>query len=161
MHVFIFLILFLPLNAYATEKPFSTTGLPLPRFVSLAKEEVNVRTGPGRKYPIKWVLAQKGLPVEIVLEYGNWRQVKDFEGQVGWVYHSLLSGRRTALVFSEMPVPLLENPENAVAKAFFSPSVIVSLSRCNDSYCLVEKNSYSGWIERKLLWGVYEHENID
>lgn len=161
MHVLILILLLFSFNAHATEEPFSSTGLPLPRFVSLAKKEVNVRAGPGRKYPIQWVIERRGLPVEVILEYGNWRQIKDFEGQKGWVYHTLLSGRRTAIILSESAVPLYKNPEKEVAEAFFSPSVMVSLSRCNDSYCQVEKENYSGWIERKLLWGVYEHEIID
>ncbi len=161
MHVLILILLLIPFQVFAADEPFSSTGLPLPRFVSLGKAEVNVRAGPGKEYPIKWVLERKGLPVEVILEYGNWRQIKDFDGQEGWVYHTLLSGRRMAIISSKNAVPLYKTPQKAVAEAFFSPSVMVSLSRCNDSYCLVEKENYSGWIERKLLWGVYEYEIID
>lgn len=161
MHVLIFLIVLFPFSIHAAEQPFSSTGLPLPRFVTLGKKEVNVRAGPGRKYPIKWVYERKGLPVEVILEYGNWRQIRDFEGQEGWVYHTLLSGRRNALISSDQAVPLYKNPEKSVAEAFFSPSVMVRVNRCNDSYCNVKTKDYSGWIERKLLWGVYEHEIID
>ena len=36
------------------------------RFVSLRSDEVNVRVGPGVRYPVKWVFRQKAIPVEIV-----------------------------------------------------------------------------------------------
>ena len=39
------------------------------RFVSLRSDEVNVRVGPGVRYPVKWVFRQKAIPVEIVQEY--------------------------------------------------------------------------------------------
>lgn len=161
MHILILFLIFFTFPVHAADEVFSSSGLALPRFVSLAKQEVNVRAGPGSKYPIKWVYERKGLPVEVVLEYGNWRKIRDYEGQEGWVYHTLLSGRRNAVISSDVPVPLYKKPEKEVAEAFFSPLVVMRLNRCNDSYCQVEKDNYSGWIERKMLWGVYEHEIID
>ncbi|MDH3739779.1 MAG: hypothetical protein OER92_11340, partial [Alphaproteobacteria bacterium] len=44
----------------------SETGLPLPRFVSLRADAVNLRTGPGRRYPIDWVYTRSDLPIKIV-----------------------------------------------------------------------------------------------
>ena len=69
----------------------SETGLPVPRFVTLRADEVNLRTGPGEQYPIEWIYVRAGLPVEIIAEFGNWRRIRDFEGIEGWVFHSLLS----------------------------------------------------------------------
>ena len=42
------------------------SGLPLPRFASLKADEVNVRTGPGPRYPVDWVFKSRNMPVEIV-----------------------------------------------------------------------------------------------
>ena len=82
-----------------TEKDaFRSTPYPLPRYVSLASDQVYVRAGPGSRYPIQWEFRKKGLPVEIVLEFDTWRKIKDYEGQEGWVHQSLLSGRRTGLI---------------------------------------------------------------
>ena len=75
-----------------------TTGLPLPRFVSLKASRVNVRIGPSNEHAVKWIFVRAGLPVEIVQEFENWRRIRDSSGAEGWVYHGLLSGRRTALV---------------------------------------------------------------
>ena len=56
------------------------------RFVSLRSDEVNVRVGPGVRYPVKWVFRQKAIPVEIVQEYDTWRKIRDWEGaEVGCI----------------------------------------------------------------------------
>src|SRR6188508_2081233 len=74
------------------------TGLPVPRYVSLKTDRVNLREGPSKDHRTAWVFQRAGLPVEIVAEYEIWRRIRDSEGTEGWVLHSLLSGRRTALV---------------------------------------------------------------
>ena len=76
----------------------TTSGLPLPRYVSLKSDHVNVRAGPTKDNDVAWVYTRSGLPVEITAEFENWRRVRDSEGAEGWVYHSLLSGRRTAVI---------------------------------------------------------------
>lgn len=75
-----------------------STGLPLPRFVSIKSDRANVRMGPSREHEVSWTYVQGGLPVEITQEFENWRRVRDWEGKEGWLFHTLLSSRRTALV---------------------------------------------------------------
>src|SRR3981189_645564 len=75
-----------------------TSGLPVPRSVSLKLDHVCVRVGPTKDNDVAWVYTRSGLPVEITAEFENWRRVRDPEGAEGWVYHSLLSGRRTAVI---------------------------------------------------------------
>lgn len=91
------------------------SGFPVPRFVSLKSDRVNVRVGPSRDHRIGWTFVRAGLPVEIVQEFENWRRIRDWEGSEGWVFHSLLTGRRTALVTpweSDMITPLREDPRS-------------------------------------------------
>ncbi|MDP7625068.1 MAG: SH3 domain-containing protein, partial [Rhodospirillales bacterium] len=76
-----------------TQAPPATTGKPLPRFVSLRADEVNLRTGPGVRYPVDWVYQRKNLPVEVIAEFGTWRKVRDVQGSQGWIHQSLLSSR--------------------------------------------------------------------
>ncbi len=145
---------------------FNASGRPLPRFASLAKNETNVRAGPGQKYPIKWVLKRKDLPVEIILEFDHWRKIKDHEGGEGWVFHSLLSGKRTAIILGSDPVYAYKKPFDTFGKKsrvsmYLDPKVIVELKECKDAWCKVLTSGYSGWVKRNLLWGVYESENID
>jgi SH3-like domain-containing protein len=84
--------------ARAAEQAGTASGLPVPRFVSLKSDKVNVRAGPTKDHDVAWVYSRAALPVEVTAEFENWRRIRDWEGAEGWVYHSLLSGRRTALV---------------------------------------------------------------
>lgn len=149
----------------AAPEAFSHSGLPLPRFVSLGKRETNVRAGPGQKYPVKWVVHRKSLPVEVMLEFENWRKIRDHEGQEGWVYHTLLSGRRTALIRGEASAPVrgrtcVDDGKSRIL-AYFEPMVQVSVKSCEGECCYVSTDSFSGWMKRKFLWGVYENEKFD
>ena len=74
------------------------SGLPLPRFVSLRADEVNMRTGPGVQYPVEWVYKRQGLPAEIIAEFGTWRKVRDWQGTQGWIHQSMLSGKRNFII---------------------------------------------------------------
>src|SRR5271170_753120 len=85
-------------NENDTESGKGASGLPVPRFASLRSDGVNMRTGPGTRYPIDWVFAREGLPVEIIAEYEIWRRVRDPDGAEGWVHKNALSGKRTAIV---------------------------------------------------------------
>lgn len=140
----------------------ASSGLSLPRFVSLASDEVRARTGPGLRYPVDWLYQQEGLPVEIVKEFENWRKVLDIDGQGGWVHKTLLSGRRTALINSASAVIMRESPmSDSKGVAFLEPELIVEIERCLDEWCRVRKADFSGWVERNFLWGIYEDEKIN
>jgi SH3-like domain-containing protein len=80
------------------QRPLGPSGLPIPRFVSLKAEKVNVRRGPSSEHPVAWVFQRKGLPVEIVAEFENWRRVRDSDGEEGWILQNMLSGKRTAVI---------------------------------------------------------------
>lgn len=147
----------------------SGSGLPVPRFVSLKSDRVNLRNGPGTDYPTGWVYRRAGLPLEIVKEYESWRQVRDSEGATGWVLQSFLSGRRTALVLpwerkaSAKPplVPIhASDSERSNVVANVEAGVIADLHTCDGRWCRVTVDAYSGYIEQKKLWGVYEGETI-
>lgn len=74
------------------------TGYPLPRFASLKADRVRMRAGPSTDYPVRFIYEARGLPVEIIEEYDNWRQVRDSDGTSGWMSAVMLSGARTGLV---------------------------------------------------------------
>lgn len=154
----------------ALQKKGSSSGLSVPRFVSLKADRVNLRNGPGTEYPTSWVFSRAGLPVEVLNEFEAWRQVRDAEGATGWVLHSMLSGRRTALVLpwelkaSERPPQTHlrnDDSENARTVAIIEAGVIANVSRCDSRWCLVVIGDYRGYIEQNKLWGVYAGEVID
>jgi SH3-like domain-containing protein len=135
-----------------------STGLPLPRFVSLASDEINVRTGPGQMHPIRWVFNRRGVPVQIVEEAQDWRRIVDHEGETGWIHASLLSSRRTILVTGDTR-PLRRTPRHdARIVALIEPMVIGTLLNCERNWCLVEVDRRRGWLERGQFYGTLESE---
>lgn len=143
----------------------TASGLPVPRYVSLKSDHVNVRAGPTKDNDVAWVYTRSGLPVEITAEFENWRRVRDSEGAEGWVYHSLLSGRRTAVVTMKHKddlAPLYDraDPESAVA-ARLQVGVVAQVKKCATGWCHVAGNGFDGWIQQERLWGVYSDEQVN
>ena len=135
-------------------------GLPVPRFVTIKFGEVNARTGPESDCPIEIIFIQKGEPVEIVAEYGQWRKIRDVDNEGGWVHSSVISGNRSVIITSKAETFLLKNPgqhENIVAKLL--PKTRCKFHKCKDDWCSITCESYKGWVARKLLWGVYPEDN--
>ena len=141
------------------------SGLPLPRFVSLKASRVNVRVGPGEDYDIAWVFTRPGLPVEIVQEFDNWRRIRDSDGAEGWVFHSLLSGRRTAVVSpweAKQPIPMRAAPDaTAEITYYLEPKVVGAVTQCEKGWCRLSDKRFRGWMEQQRLWGVYPNETLD
>ncbi len=139
------------------------TGLPLPRFVSLRADEVNMRTGPGRRYPVEWVYRRQGLPVEIIAEFDTWRRVRDWQGIDGWMHSSMLSGKRYVVVTGDARVLREESDPDSPPVARAEASVIGRLLECPEetAWCRVEIDGVRGWLRRGEFWGVYEHEAFE
>ena len=158
------LLMFVP-RAEAADEKGQVSGLPIPRFVSLKSDRVNVRGGPTKDHEVTWVFTRTGLPVEVTAEFENWRRIRDWEGAEGWVYHSLLSGRRTGIVTARSPdetVALKDDPEmEADVIARLQPGVIANIRSCNGSWCRVSGPRFDGWIPQERLWGVYPNEKLD
>ncbi|ETR77971.1 aspartyl-trna synthetase [Afipia sp. P52-10] len=151
--------------APAKDGALTTSGLPVPRFVSLKSDHVNVRVGPTKDNDVSYIYTRSSLPVEITAEFENWRRIRDSEGAEGWVYHSLLSGRRTAVVIAKVKddlTPLYDraDPTSAIA-ARLEPGVLATVRRCSGSWCRISGSGFDGWIEQQRLWGVYPDEKLD
>ncbi|MSO92025.1 MAG: hypothetical protein EXQ86_01330 [Rhodospirillales bacterium] len=140
-----------------------SSGLPLPRFVSLRAGEVNLRTGPGVQYPIEWIYQRQSLPVEIIAEHTTWRKIRDWEGAQGWVHQSMLGAKRSMIVVGGTR-NVYRKPDPAgtvVARA--EPGVIGKLAACPDGteWCRVEIEGIEGWLKRSDFWGVYRGEVLE
>jgi SH3-like domain-containing protein len=135
--------------------------LPVPRFVSLRSDKVNLRTGPGDRYPIEWVLTRKDMPVQIVAEFEHWRRIRDFEGTEGWVHERMLDGKRDIVVTGAVR-PLRRQPiANAAVVARAEPGVVARLLECHGPWCRVDAGEATGWMRRDEIWGVLPDEAIE
>src|SRR5689334_7796665 len=154
-----------PLYAAGDLATGSVSGLPVPRFVSLKSDRVNVRSGPYKDQDVRWVYTHVGMPVEITAEFENWRRIRDWEGAEGWVYHSLLSGKRTAVVVPTLKgdlVPLYKSPDpKAAVSAELQGGVVGALKSCTGSWCEFAGKGFDGWVVQEQLWGVYANEKVE
>jgi len=141
------------------------TKLPMPRFVSLKADSVNLREGPNRDHPVKWIFKRAGLPVEITAEFEQWRRIRDSDGTEGWVLQNLLSGRRTALVApwsKEVSLPLFERADGGSSiVARLEPKVLASIHDCARKWCRLKNDKFDGYIQEDKLWGVYPNETVE
>ncbi len=147
------------------EQVGAASGLPVPRYVSLKTDRVNLREGPSKDHRTTWVFQRAGLPVEITAEFETWRKVRDSEGAEGWVLHSLLSGRRTALVApwrKGVDSTLYDKASAQSATiAKLQPNVIANVRSCDGAWCRISVEAFSGYIQQSDLWGVYPNEKIE
>lgn len=134
------------------------TNLPLPRYLSLRSDEVNVRRGPGLEYRVDWVFLRRGMPVRIIDEYGDWRRVVDADDAGGWVYQSLLTGRRTVLVTAPEVSFRAKPADTAAPTARAEQGVVAHLLRCLPEWCQVEVEGAQGWLRKSTVWGVEPDE---
>ena len=145
------------------------TGFPLPRFVSIRPSEANVRVGPGGAYDIQWTFVRSGLPVEITAEFGNWRKIRDMDGDEGWIRHDLLTGRRTAVVAPWSggdPVPARRAPDSDAGTLYLlQPGVLADIVECDGQWCELESDGppspWRGFVRQTSLWGAYPGEAFE
>ena len=141
------------------------SGLPVPRFVSLKAEKVNVRRGPSSDHPVAWVFQRKGLPVEIVAEFENWRRIRDSEGEEGWILQSMLTGKRTAVVapWRGQQLTALHSAadSNSSVRASLAAGAMSEVANCNGKWCEITAGGYDGFVQQDMLWGVYPGENVN
>lgn len=140
----------------------TSTGLPLPRFAALRADEVNLRAGPGMRYPIEWVYKRRYLPVEIEREFDAWRLVAMPDGTRGWVNAATLIGRRTFDV-EHREATLRARPQaTAAAVAILQPGVIGRIRSCvaGSTWCRVQVGNYGGYLQRDEIWGTLPQEVV-
>lgn len=138
------------------------TGLPLPRFVSLRSNEVYLRSGPGTRYPVRWVYKRQNLPVEVIQEFDTWRKIRDQDGAEGWVHQTLLTGRRHAVIIADADVKAFKSAdEDARATMRLENGAIGKITSCAEKWCELSASGYKGWVEKKYIWGIYEDERIN
>jgi len=151
-----------PPKAAEPENKGSATNLPLPRYAALRSDEVNLRAGPGTRYPIEWVYKRRELPVQIQREFEVWRLVQDPDGIKGWVHQATLTGRRSFIVTGSDATVRRDAQDGAAAVAILKPGVVGHLRTCaaNSDWCQVQVGDYRGFIKRSQFWGTLPGEAV-
>ena len=131
------------------------SGLQIPRMVSLKNSLTFVRTGPGKEFPIKFEINQKGYPVEIIAEFNNWRKINTKNNLSGWIHTQLLSSFRTALLITN--TTLKRRPSDSSKNlAKLLPDLLIQIKTCKLKWCNIEiirEKKFLGWVKKNTLWG--------
>ena len=137
------------------------SGLPVPRFVTLKSNEVNMRVGPGREYPLSWVYKKKNLPLKVIAEFDTWRKVIDHEGTIGWVHSQLVGLKRYALIQSRLTKLHRKPDSTSTVLAVADKGVLLELQICEPQWCRVASDSLRAYVRRDDIWGVLETETLN
>ncbi len=124
------------------------------RMVSVAGDVVNMRSGPGKNYPVVWELG-KGFPLKIVKTQGNWIKVTDYENDSGWIFKKLVD-RSAHLVVKKKIINIRSGPGKnyKIIRQAKKGVVFKTIERKNDWVKVThEESKLTGWIKRSLLWG--------
>ena len=131
------------------------SGLKIPRIVSLKNSLTYLRSGPGKEFPVKFELRQKGYPLKVIAEFNNWRKVITFNKITGWIHTQLLSSIKTGLITKTTFLKTLpSNSSGSLAKLL--PNLLINVKRCGEKWCKIEimKNKkFIGWIKKASIWG--------
>lgn len=137
------------------------SGLPIPRFISISSKTANMRTGPGKRYPVTWVYKRRGVPLLVTAEFDHWRKVLDMDGTEGWLHKSLLSGKRTAVVTGDTRDFHLTGDSDAPVVYRAESGVIGVLTACIGGWCRVEIQDQTGWVKRRHIYGALPAEDFE
>ncbi len=123
-------------------------------FLTLRYNEVNLRQGPSREYPVKIFYKKKFLPVLVQDKSGNFRKIRDHENNTGWIHISQLSKKKSAIVIDDN-IMMFKKPT-----IYSKPLVILKKGRlskiikCKDEWCKAKTSGYEGWLKKESLWGL-------
>jgi SH3-like domain-containing protein len=136
-------------------RPAGAQDVDLPYWASITAEEARMRVGPGEQFQIEWLYNRPGLPVKVVRYHQGWRLIEEQDGTRGWMFSSLLSRQRTAVVIGEGPTPMraTASPDGRLRWSL-EPGVVGKLGECEAGWCALDIEGHRGFVEESRLWGV-------
>ncbi len=121
-------------------------------FLSLKKNKVNVRYGPSFESPIKYIYKKKNLPIKQIDKKENFRRIIDLKNNSGWIHVSQL--KKINSIISLKDKILFHKPSNfSKPVARIKKGRLLVVQRCEDNWCKVKTEKFSGWIKNKNNWG--------
>ena len=140
--VFFLSILFIPIEfSVAKEK-----------FLSLKKNKVYVRYGPSFDSPIKYVYKKINLPVKQIDKKENWRRIVDLDNNSGWIHWRMLKKPNSIIILKNKV--LFKKPTNySKPLARLEKGRLLRVKECEENWCYVTTDDYSGWIKTNDVWG--------
>ena len=143
---FILLLLIIPINLYSRDFTFT------PKYASIKKEKAYSRHNASFDAPLEWIYQKKYLPILIIRERDNWREIRDIDGDISWMHVSMISNKRTFINREDQN--LLKYKNNNIVNVIVKKGVVGKIINCDEIFCKVKIKNYKGWVEKKYLWGI-------
>tara|TARA_B100000530_G_scaffold196427_1_gene124927 strand:+ start:719 stop:1162 length:444 start_codon:yes stop_codon:yes gene_type:complete len=121
-------------------------------FLSLKKNKVNVRYGPGFDYEVKYIYRKKNLPVKVIDKKENFRKITDFKKNSGWIHISQLKKSKSFIIVKD---EILFSKPSLFSKpiARIKKGRLLTYKKCKKNWCNVKTSSYNGWVKAEDVWG--------
>ena len=142
--IILFFLLINPSNVFSEKNTY---------FLSLKKDKVYVRYGPGKNYPIKYIYKKKFLPVKVIDKKDNYRRIIDHKKNSGWI-HSIMLRKLNSLIILEEKIVFKKNSKFSKPLVKLETGKLVMIKKCELNWCKIETGSYSGWIDKNNIWGI-------
>ena len=147
MQKFLIILFFLLIN------PSSVVCEKNTYFLSLKKDKVYVRHGPGKNYPIKYIYKKKFLPIKVIDKKDNFRRIIDHKKNSGWI-HQIMLRKLNSLIMLEEKIVFKKNSKFSEPLVKLEKGRLVIMKKCEANWCRIETENYSGWIDTKNVWGI-------
>ena len=121
-------------------------------FVSLKKNKVYVRYGPGKNYPIKYIYKKKFLPIKVIDKKDNFRRIIDHKKNSGWI-HQIMLRKLNSLIMLEEKIVFKKNSKFSKPLVKLEKGRLVILKKCISDWCKIKSGNYSGWLRTQNSWG--------
>ena len=123
------------------------------KFLSLKKNKTNVRYGPGLDYPIKYIYRKINLPVKQIDKKENWRRVIFLDNNSGWIHWSQLNEPSNSLIALKDKILFEEASDFSKPIANLEKGRLLVIKTCEEEWCNITTDKYSGWVKIKNIWG--------
>ena len=121
-------------------------------FLSLKKNKVNVRYGPSFESEVKYIYKKINLPIKQIDKKENWRRIIDLKNNSGWIHLSQLKPVNSIITLKDKV--LFKKPSSyAKPIALIKEGKLLIIKKCESNWCNVKTDKYSGWINKKNIWG--------
>ena len=122
------------------------------KFLSLKKNEVNVRYGPSLEHPIKYIYKKINLPVKQIDEKENWRRIIDLKKNSGWIHWTQLK-KSNAIIILENKILFKKDTNFSKPIARLEKGRLLVIKKCKNNWCNVTTDNYRGWVKAENVWG--------
>lgn len=121
-------------------------------FLSLKKNKVNVRYGPGFNFQVKYVYNKINLPIKQIDQKENFRRIIDLKNNSGWIHVSQLK-KSNSIISLDDKILFTQPTVFSKPLAKIKKGRLLLIKKCSNNWCKITTNEFNGWIEAKNIWG--------